>query len=161
MKRIIKLTVEQANMLISEGVTYGGIDPGEVSQIDPNTQIDVFQTTGRGSNGPKITAKVTPEAGKPLAQSVQSAALDAQKKNPGAQVTGVVTAGDVEKTGSNLSNIKNAGASSDGNPETNQDSTTTECRFSKKDIMEMRRKYLGENTKTYAKKDFYYGRNGQ
>ena len=143
---------------MKEGVTYGGIDPGEISQIDPNTQIDVFKTVGNGNNGPKITAKVTPEAGKPLSQSVQSAAMDAQKKNPGAQVTGVVTAGDVAKTGSNLSNIQNAGSAADGNPETNQ---TNESRFSKKDIMEMRRKYLSENTTTYAKKDFYNRGNGR
>lgn len=141
-----------------EEVTYGGIDPGEVSQIDPNTQIDVFRTTGQGNNGPKITAKVTPEAGKPLSQSVQSAALDAQKKNPGAQVTGVVTAGDVAKTGSNLSNIQDAGSAADGNPDTNQ---TNESRFSKKEIMEMRRKYLSENTTSYAKKDFYNRGNGR
>ena len=158
MKRIIKLTTEQANMLMREEVTYGGIDPGEVSQIDPNTQIDVFRTTGQGNNGPKITAKVTPEAGKPLSQSVQSAALDAQKKNPGAQVTGVVTAGDVAKTGSNLSNIQDAGSAADGNPDTNQ---TNESRFSKKEIMEMRRKYLSENTTSYAKKDFYNRGNGR
>ena len=158
MKRTIKLTTEQANMLMNEEVTYGGIDPGEVSQIDPQTQIDVFKTVGRGENGPKITAKVTPEAGKPLTQSVQSAALEAQKKNPGAQVTGVVTAGDLSKTGSNLSNVKNAGASVDGNPDTSQ---TNEAKFSKKDIMEMRRKYLNENTTTYAKKDFYNRRNGR
>ena len=150
--------MEQANMLMNEDVTYGGIDPGEVSQIDPNTQIDVFKTTGRGSNGPRITAKVTPEAGKPLAQSVQNAALDAQKKNPGAQVTGVVSAGDVAKTGSNLENIQNAGASADGNPETNQQN---ESKFTKKDIMEMRRKYLSENVKAYAKKDFYNRGNGR
>ena len=141
-----------------EEVTYGGIDPGEVSQIDPNTQIDVFRTTGQGNNGPKITAKVTPEAGKPRSQSVQSAALDAQKKNPGAQVTGVVTAGDVAKTGSNLSNIQDAGSAADGNPDTNQ---TNESRFSKKEIMEMRRKYLSENTTSYAKKDFYNRGNGR
>lgn len=158
MKRTIKLTLEQANMLMNEEVTYGGIDPGEVSQVDPKTQIDVFKTTGRGENGPKITAKVTPEAGKPLAQSVQMAALQARKENPGAQVTGVVSAGDIAKTGSNLSNIQNAGASADGNQETNQ---TNESRFSKKDIMEMRRKYLEENVTTYAKKDFYNGRNGR
>lgn len=145
-------------MLMREEVTYGGIDPGEVSQIDPNTQIDVFRTTGQGNNGPKITAKVTPEAGKPLSQSVQSAALDAQKKNPGAQVTGVVTAGDVAKTGSNLSNIQDAGSAADGNPDTNQ---TNESRFSKKEIMEMRRKYLSENTTSYAKKDFYNRGNGR
>ena len=142
-------------MLMREEVTYGGIDPGEVSQIDPNTQIDVFRTTGQGNNGPKITAKVTPEAGKPLSQSVQSAALDAQKKNPGAQVTGVVTAGDVAKTGSNLSNIQDAGSAVDGNPDTN------ESRFSKKEIVEMRRKYLSENTISYAKKDFYNRGNGR
>ena len=158
MKRTIRLTLEQANMLMKEDVTYGGIDPGEVSQIDPNTQIDVFRTTGNGNNGPKITAKITPEAGKPLSQSVQNAALDAQKKNPGVQVTGVVTAGDVSKTGSNLSNIQNAGASVDGNPDTNQ---TNESRFTKKDIMEMRRKYLSENITTYAKKDFYNRGNGR
>ena len=145
-------------MLMREEVTYGGIDPGEVSQIDPNTQIDVFRTTGQGNNGPKSTAKVTPEAGKPLSQSVQSAALDAQKKNPGAQVTGVVTAGDVAKTGSNLSNIQDAGSAADGNPDTNQ---TNESRFSKKEIMEMRRKYLSENTTSYAKKDFYNRGNGR
>ena len=86
------------------------------------------------------------------------AALQARKENPGAQVTGVVSAGDIAKTGSNLSNIQNAGASADGNQETNQ---TNESRFSKKDIMEMRRKYLEENVTTYAKKDFYNGRNGR
>ena len=141
-----------------EEVTYSGIDQGELSQIDPNTQIEVFRTAGQGNNGPKITAKVTPEAGKPLSQSVQSAALDAQKKNPGAQVTGVVTAGDVAKTGSNLSNIQDAGSAADGNPDTNQ---TNESRFSKKEIMEMRRKYLSENTISYAKKDFYNRGNGR
>ena len=89
---------------------------------------------------------------------MQNAALDAQKKNPGAQVTGVVSAGDVAKTGSNLSNIQNAGSAVDGNPETN---STNESRFTKKDIMEMRNKYLSENTTTYAKKDFYNRRNGR
>ena len=33
MKRTIKLTLEQANMLMNEEVTYGGIDPGVVSQV--------------------------------------------------------------------------------------------------------------------------------
>ena len=36
-----------------------------------------------------------------------------------------------------------------------------ETRFSKKEIMEMRRKYLEENVTSYAKKDFYYRRNGK
>ena len=158
MKKTIKLTTEQVKKMIAEGVTYGDIDPGEVNQIDPKTQIDVFQTRGNGVNGPKITATVTPEDGKPLSQSVQAAALDAQRKNPGAQVTGVVTAGDVAKTGSNLDNIRNAGAGSDGNPDTN---TVSESKFSKKEIMEMRRKYLGENVTSYAKKDFYNRGNGR
>lgn len=157
MKRTIKFTTEQVQKMIAEGVTYGDIDPGEVNQIDPKTQIDVFQTRGNGSNGPKITATVTPEAGKPLSQSVQAAAIQAQRENPGAQVTGVVNAGDVAKTGANLDNIKDAGAGSDGNPDTN----VTESKFSKKEIMEMRRKYLGENVTSYAKKDFYNRRNGR
>jgi hypothetical protein len=160
MKRTVKLTMEQANKLMKEDLSFdpNSIEAGEVSQLDPNTKINVFQTTGRGTNGPKVIAKVTPEVGKPLAQSVQAAAREAQKQNSGAQVTGVVTAGDVAKTGSNLSNIQNAGSSADGNPDTNQ---TNESRFSKKDIMEMRSKYLNENTKTYAKKDFYNRRNGR
>ena len=45
---------------------------------------------------------------------------------------------------------KNAGADS-----------VKESRFSKKDIMEMRRKYLSENVKAYAKKDFYNRGNGR
>ena len=152
MGKTIQFTTEQIKRLMSEEVTYGGIDQSEVSQLDPNTQIDVFKTTGKGNTGPKITAKITPENGKPLAQSVQNAAFDAQKKNPGAQVTGVVSAGDIDKTGSNLSSLQTAGSSADGNPET---SNISEARYSKKDIMEMRRKYLSEDISTYAKKDFY------
>jgi hypothetical protein len=160
MKRTIKLTTEQANRLMKEDLSFEptSIEPGEVSQLDPNTKINVFQTRGRGSNGPKVTANVTPEAGKPLTQTVQNAALQAQKQNPGAQVTGVVKAGDVAKTGSNITTVQNAGSSADGNPDTSQ---TNESKFSKKEIMEMRRKYLHENVKTYAKKDFYNGRNGR
>ena len=136
--------MEQANKLMKEDLSFdpNSIEAGEVSQLDPNTKINVFQTTGRGTNGPKVIAKVTPEVGKPLAQSVQAAAREAQKQNSGAQVTGVVTAGDVAKTGSNLSNVQNAGSSADG-------------------IMEMRSKYLNENSETYAKKDFYNRRNGR
>ncbi len=142
-------------MLMREEVTYSGIDQGELSQIDPNTQIEVFRTAGQGNNGPKITAKITPEAGKPLSQTVQSAALDAKKENPESKVAGVVEAGDIVGTGSNLSNIQDAGSAVDGNPDTN------ESRFSKKEIVEMRRKYLSENTISYAKKDFYNRGNGR
>ena len=158
MGKTVQFTTEQINRLMSEGVTYGGIDQSEVSQLDPGTQIDVFKTTGKGNTGPKITAKITPENGKPLAQSVQSAALDAQKKNPNAQVTGVVTAGDLDRTGSNLSSIQNAGASADGNPDTDM---VSESRFTKREITEMRRKYLREDVITYAKKDFYNRGNGR
>jgi len=158
MGKTIQFTTEQIKRLMSEEVTYGGIDQSEVSQLDPNTQIDVFKTTGKGNTGPKITAKITPENGKPFAQSVQNAAFDAQKKNPGAQVTGVVSAGDIDKTGSNLSSLQTAGSSADGNPETGD---ISEARYSKKDIMEMRRKYLSEDISTYAKKDFYNRGNGR
>ena len=43
-------------------------------------------------------------------------------------------------------------------PDTNN---VSESRYSKKDIMEMRRKYLGENVTNYAKKDFYNRGNGR
>ena len=46
--------------------------------------------------------------------------------------------------------VKNAGAEN-----------INEARYSKKDIMEMRRKYLSEDISTYAKKDFYNRGNGR
>ena len=36
-----------------------------------------------------------------------------------------------------------------------------ESKFTKKEIMEMRSKYLNENITSYAKKDFYNRRNGR
>ena len=142
-------------MLMMEDMSFepSSIEPGEVNALDSDTKINVFQTTGRGNTGPKVMAKVTPEAGKSLSQTVRNAAIEAKKENPEAQVTGVVTAGDVAKSGGNLGDIQNAGASGDGNPNTNP--STSESRFMKGDIMEMRRKYLSENAKVYAKKNFY------
>jgi hypothetical protein len=46
--------------------------------------------------------------------------------------------------------VKNAGAED-----------LDEARYSKKDIMEMRRKYLSENVTSYAKKNFYNRGNGR
>ncbi len=130
-------------MLMMEDMSFepSSIEPGEVSQLDPNTKINVFQTTGRGNAGPKVMAKVTPEAGKPLSQTVRNAEIEAKKENPEAQVTGIITAGDAEKSGGNLGDITSP--------------STSESRFMKGDIMEMRRKYLSENAKVYAKKNFY------
>lgn len=142
-------------MLMMEDMSFepSSIEPGEVSQLDPNTKINVFQTTGRGNAGPKVMARVTPEAGKSLSQTVHKDAIKAQKENPGTQVTGIVIARDAEKSGEPLENIQKAGVSGDGNPDTSP--STSESRFMKGDIMEMRRKYLSENAKVYAKKNFY------
>ena len=80
-------------------------------------------------------------------------AAAAEVRNQGINANLVVSAngadaGELERA---TNDAKNAGA----------DTTNESRKFTKKDIMEMRKTYLSENVTSYAKKDFYNRRNGR
>lgn len=148
MKRTIKLTTEQISKLMSEGVVYD-VDnvkenPRMLSVAQNNDGYIGVGSFGNGNNSEEpvnITSDVD-TVGETAAQ-IRSQGINANIVVPanGAE------SGELSKA---ENDAKNAGAE-----------TVSESRYSKKDIMEMRRKYLGENVKKYAKKDFYNRRNGK
>ena len=79
-------------------------------------------------------------------------AAAAEVKNQGINANLVVPAdgADAGELTRAENDAKNAGA----------ETTNESRRFTKRDITEMRRKYLSEGTTTYAKKNFYNRRNG-
>lgn len=135
-------------MLMSEGVVY------DVDNVKENPKmLSVAQNNdgyigvgsfhnGSNSDEPVNVTTDVDNAGE-TASEVRSQGINANIVVP-------ANGADSSELSQAQTDAKNAGADS-----------VKESRFSKKDIMEMRRKYLGENTKTYAKKDFYYGRNGK
>ena len=148
MKRTIKLTTEQINNLMSEGVVY------DVENVKENPRMlntaqnnDGYIGIGSFSNGSNTEEPVN------ITTDVDNAGeTAAEVRSQGINANLVVAANgtDSGELSQAETDARNAGAD-----------TVKESRYSKKDIMEMRKKYLSENVKSYAKKDFYNIRNGK
>lgn len=148
MKRTIRLTTEQINNLMAEGVVYDvenvKENPRLLNTAQNNDGYVGIGSFGNGSNTEEpvnITTDVD-NAGETAAE-VRSQGINANLVVP-------ANGSDTGELAQAETDAKNAGAS-----------TVKESRYSKKDIMEMRKKYLSENVTSYAKKDFYNRRNGK
>ncbi len=140
MKRVVKLTAEQFNRLMSEGITYdvdNAIEnPRILSTAQQNNGNISIANVDNGSNSEE-PATVTADV-----DDVRDTITQLKTQNLNADVVvnaNGVEVGELQKA---KSDAESAGA------------VTNESRFSKKRILEMNSKYLRENAKIYTKKDF-------
>lgn len=148
MKRTIKLTTEQVNALVSEGVVYDVDNVKEnprllstAKQYNGSINLGSFSNGNDSEEPVNITTDV---------DNVADTAAEVRNQGINANIVTPANGADSGELSKAEADAKNAGA--------NQ---TNESRFSKKEIVEMRRKYLSENTTSYAKKDFYNRGNGR
>lgn len=140
MKKTVKLTLEQFNRLLEEGVTYDVDSAVENPRVlsaaqQDNSNISVANVnSGNNSEEPAIVTSDVDEVGDTVAQ------LKTQNLN--AEVVVPANGADTGELARAESDAKNAGAD------------VNEMCLSKKSIIEMRSAYLRENTKTYTKKGF-------
>jgi len=148
MKRTVKLTTEQIDMMMSEGIVYdvGNVkeNPRMLSVAQNNNGYIGIGSFHNGSNSDE-PVNVTTDVDK-----AGETAAEVRSQGINANIVVPANGTDSGELSQAQTDTKNAGADS-----------VKESRFSKKDIMEMRRKYLSENTTTYAKKDFYNRGNGR
>lgn len=149
MKRTIKLTKEQVDRMMSEGtVSY---DVGNVKENprmlsvaqknNGNITIGSFNNGGDSEEPVNIMSDV---------DSVGDTAAEVRTQGINANIVVPANGADTGELSRAEADAQNAGAE-----------VQAESKFSKKEIMEMRRKYLEENVTSYAKKDFYNRRNGR
>ena len=148
MKRTVKITTEQMNKLVAEGVVYDVNNAMEnprvlsvAKQHDGSINLGSFNNGNNEEEPVNITTDV---------DKVNDTATEVKNQGINANIVVPANGADQGELSKARADAVNAGAE-----------VTNESRFSKKDIMEMRRKYLSENVKAYAKKDFYNGRNGR
>jgi len=148
MKRTVKITTEQMNKLVAEGVVYDVNNAMEnprvlsvAKQHDGSVNLGSFNNGNNEEEPVNITTDV---------DKVNDTATEVKNQGINANIVVPANGADQGELSKARADAVNAGAE-----------VTNESRFSKKDIMEMRRKYLSENVKAYAKKDFYNGRNGR
>lgn len=148
MKRTIKLTTEQINVLMSEGVVY------DVENVKENPRMlnvaqnrDGYIGIGTFNNGSNTEEPVN------ITTDVDNAgdtAADVRSQGINANLVVAANGTDAGELSKAEADARNAGAD-----------TVQESRYNKKQIMEMRKKYLSENVTTYAKKNFYNRGNGR
>lgn len=148
MKRTIKLTTEQISRLVAEGVVYDVDNVKEnprllstAKQYDGSINLGSFSNGGDSEEPVNITTDI---------DNVANTAAEIKTQGINANIVTPANGADSGELAQAEADAKNAGADQ-----------TNESRFSKKEIMEMRRKYLSENVTSYAKKDFYNRRNGR
>ena len=148
MKRTVKITTEQMNRLVAEGVVYDVNNAMEnprvlsvAKQHDGSINLGSFNNGNNEEEPVNITTDV---------DKVNDTATEVKNQGINANIVVPANGADQGELSKARADAVNAGAE-----------VTNESRFSKKDIMEMRRKYLSENVKAYAKKNFYNGRNGR
>lgn len=148
MKRTVKITTEQMNKLVAEGVVYDVNNAMENPRVlSVAKQHDGSINLGSFNNGNNEEEPVNITTG---VDKVNDTATEVKNQGINANIVVPANGADQGELSKARADAVNAGAE-----------VTNESRFSKKDIMEMRRKYLSENVKAYAKKDFYNGRNGR
>lgn len=136
------------NRLVAEGVVYDVNNAMEnprvlsvAKQHDGSINLGSFNNGNNEEEPVNITTDV---------DKVNDTATEVKNQGINANIVVPANGADQGELSKARADAVNAGAE-----------VTNESRFSKKDIMEMRRKYLSENVKAYAKKDFYNGRNGR
>lgn len=136
------------NKLVAEGVVYDVNNAMEnprilsvAKQHDGSINLGSFNNGNNEEEPVNITTDV---------DKVNDTATEVKNQGINANIVIPANGADQGELSKARADAVNAGAE-----------VTNESRFSKKDIMEMRRKYLSENVKAYAKKDFYNGRNGR
>ena len=136
------------NKLVAEGVVYDVNNAMEnprvlsvAKQHDGSINLGSFNNGNNEEEPVNITTDV---------DKVNDTATEVKNQGINANIVVPANGADQGELSKARADAVNAGAEA-----------TNESRFSKKDIMEMRRKYLSENVKAYAKKDFYNGRNGR
>ena len=136
------------NRLVAEGVVYDVNNAMEnprilsvAKQHDGSINLGSFNNGNNEEEPVNITTDV---------DKVNDTATEVKNQGINANIVIPANGADQGELSKARADAVNAGAE-----------VTNESRFSKKDIMEMRRKYLSENVKAYAKKDFYNGRNGR
>lgn len=136
------------NKLVAEGVVYDVNNAMEnprilsvAKQHDGSINLGSFNNGNNEEEPVNITTDV---------DNVNDTATEVKNQGINANIVVPANGADQGELSKARADAVNAGAE-----------VTNESRFSKKDIMEMRRKYLSENIKAYAKKDFYNGRNGR
>lgn len=136
------------NKLVAEGVVYDVNNAMEnprvlsvAKQHDGSINLGSFNNGNNEEEPVNITTDV---------DKVNDTATEVKNQGINANIVVPANGADQGELSKARADAVNAGAE-----------VTNESRFSKKDIMEMRRKYLSENVKAYAKKDFYNGRNGR
>ena len=136
------------NRLVAEGVVYDVDNAMEnprilsvAKQHDGSINLGSFNNGNNEEEPVNITTDV---------DKVNNTATEVKNQGINANIVVPANGADQGELSKARADAVNAGAE-----------VTNESRFSKKDIMEMRRKYLSENVKAYAKKDFYNGRNGR
>lgn len=148
MRKTITFTTEQISRLMSEGVVY------DVDNVKENPRMRAVAAQNNGSiNLGSFSNGSDNEEPVNITTDVDKAGeTAAEVKNQGINANIVVPANgaDSGELTTAQADVKNAGAEN-----------INEARYSKKDIMEMRRKYLSEDISTYAKKDFYNRGNGR
>ena len=148
MRKTITFTTEQISRLMSEGVVY------DVDNVKENPRMRAVAAQNNGSiNLGSFSNGSDNEEPVNITTDVDKAGeTAAEVKNQGINANIVVPANgaDSGELATAQADVKNAGAEN-----------INEARYSKKDIMEMRRKYLSEDISTYAKKDFYNRGNGR
>lgn len=148
MKRTIKLTTEQMNLLMKEGVVYDVDNVKEnprllstAKQHDGSINLGSFNNGGDSEEPVNITTDV---------DNVADTAAEIKTQGINANIVTPANGADSGELAQAEADAKNAGAEQ-----------VNESKFTKKEIMEMRSKYLNENITSYAKKDFYNRRNGR
>ena len=136
------------NRLVAEGVVYDVNNAMEnprvlsvAKQHDGSINLGSFNNGNNEEEPVNITTDV---------DKVNDTATEVKNQGINANIVVPANGADQGELSKARADAVNAGAE-----------VTNESRFSKKDIMEMRRKYLSENVKAYAKKNFYNGRNGR
>lgn len=136
------------NKLVAEGVVYDVNNAMENPRVlSVAKQHDGSINLGSFNNGNNEEEPVNITTG---VDKVNDTATEVKNQGINANIVVPANGADQGELSKARADAVNAGAE-----------VTNESRFSKKDIMEMRRKYLSENVKAYAKKDFYNGRNGR
>ena len=148
MKKKVKLTLEQFKRLMSEGIIYDVDNTKEnprvlsvAQQNNGNIGLGTFNN-GANSEEPAIVSTDVDKVAD-TARELKTQGLNATLVTP-------ANGADANELAKAETEAKNAGAES-----------LDESIFTKKNIIEMRLKYLGENSKSYAKKDFHNRRNGR
>ena len=148
MKKTIKLTTEQINRLMSEGVVY------DVNNVKENPRMRAVAAQNNGSiNLGSFNNGSNDEEPVNITTDIDKAgdtAAEVRSQGINANIVVPANGADSGELTTAQADVRNAGAED-----------IDEARYSKKDIMEMRKKYLSENVTSYAKKNFYNRGNGR